>query len=129
MKQNGVPIARAVVGHGVQDGLTQASLTELLPLSKGSNGKQENLRVRGKRAILKPVVEEYCNVDIITASDQTAPDSLFSLFGFLPDTSPPLSWIASPSALVAFPLGDELYWSDMDTLNEWVLGLSDRDTR
>lgn len=128
-KQNDVPVAGAVVGRGVQDGLAEASLTELLPLSKGSSGKREDSGVREKRALLERIVEEYRDVDVITAPDQAIPDALYSSFGFLSDTSPPLSWVASPSVLVAFPLDEELDRSDIDTLDDWVLGLSDRDTR
>lgn len=130
VERAGRPILGAVVGRDTTEGQSRAALTEVLPLRSGRLHAPAGGRARrdAETALLDRVLREFRDVDVLTAAEGTIHGSVFSTFGFLPDTVPPLSAVASPSTLVAYPLTPELERVGFDSLDEWVVGLGDRDT-
>lgn len=130
VERAGRPVLGAVVGRDATEGQSRAALTEVLPLRSerlhASAGERE--RRDAETALLDRVLREFRDVDVVTAADGSIHESVFSAFGFLPDTRPPLSMAASPSTLVAYPLTPEVERIGFDSLDDWVVGLGDRDT-
>ena len=130
----GHPVCGAVVGRGQNAGVEEASLADLLPFGgPPSEGEDEGDADSGgpaaTAALLERVLADYRGVDVVTAADGAVSGGTLPSYGFLPDTEPPLSWGSSPRNLVAYPLDDSLDRERLADPDEWLLGLSDRDTR
>jgi len=142
-QRGGHPVCGAVVGRGANAGVEEASLTDLLPLGGPANGtaaapvadSADAAAPAGDSAdaaavaLLDRILADYRDVEVVTAADGALPAGTLAAFGFLPDTQPPLSWVSSPRNLVAYSLDDSLDREHLADPDEWVLGLSDRDTR
>lgn len=130
VERAGRPVLGAVVGRDATDGQSRAALTEVLPLRSAQLHAPAGDRARreAETALLDRILQEFGDVDVLTAAEGALHGSVFSTFGFLPDTCPPLSAVASPSTLVAYPLTPEVERIGFDCLDDWVVGLGDRDT-
>lgn len=141
VQRDGRPVCGAVVGRGETAGVEEASLADLLPLGGpaerglGSGSGPDSGFGPGRApsaattALLERILADYRGVEVVTAADDALPAGTLAASGFLPDTEPPLSWASSPRNLVAYPLDDAIDRERLADPAEWVLGLSDRDTR
>lgn len=124
VERDGDPVVGAVVGRSVVDGGPQASFTEVVPPAPTGGDRA------ARAALLEAVLADHPEADAVAAADDAFADRTLLRYGFLADTSPPLSWVASPSNLVAYALDDAFRGSDAPAAtDDWVLGLGDRDTR
>lgn len=124
VERSGEPVVGTVVGRRTVAGAPQVSLTEVVPPAP-AGGDEE-----ARAALLDAVLSGHPAADAIVAADDAFSNATFRRFGFLPDSAPPLSWVASPSNLVCYPLSDAFRDErEPDDVDDWVLGLGDRDTR
>jgi GNAT superfamily N-acetyltransferase len=138
VQRDGDPVSGAVVGRGTSAGVEEASLTDLLPLGgpvetgdpdSDSSTDSSPADREATTALLDRILADYRDVEVITAADDVLPAGMLATFGFLPDTEPPLSWVSSPRNLVAYPVDEAIDPERLADPAEWLLGLSDRDTR
>jgi len=132
VQRDGYPVSGAVVGHGAKAGVEEASLTDLLPLGgpvEGDDPDSNPVDREATTALLDRILADYRDVEVVTAADDALPAGMLAAFGFLPDTEPPLSWVSSPRNLVAYPVDEAIDPERLADPAEWLLGLSDRDTR
>lgn len=130
VERDGEAVCGAVVGRGHVNAVEEASLVDVLPLGGPARAAPTSRTPSpAATALLGRVLEDYRDVDVVTASDDAFPAATLSAYGFLPDTGPPLSWVSSPSILVAYPLSSALDRRTLGDRDAWHLGLGDRDTR
>ncbi|MFC7097591.1 GNAT family N-acetyltransferase [Halobaculum marinum] len=135
VERAGRPVLGAVVGCGDADGIRRASLVDVLPMRDRGDSDDGDApaagdtdRTAAEVALLDRVVSAV-DADVLGVADGAFSPSVLARFGFLPDTAPPLSWVSTPSTLVAYPLDDALDTPALSSLDGWTLGLGDRDSR
>ena len=128
VERDGSPVLGAVVGVDDSGDLVHGSLVDVLPMRARDAGTEpDDGRLAAERALLDGVLAST-DVDVFCVAEDSLAPSTLSRFGFLPDTAPPLSWVSSPSTLVAYPLDDALDVPEARSLDGWSLSLGDRDS-
>ena len=100
-RRHGDAIAGVVVGTRDRDGTGQVCLTDVVPLESAPD------REAGLVAILKQVLADQRDADLVAASGRAIPPSLLRRFGFHADDSLPLSALTVPTTQVAYPIADD----------------------
>lgn len=93
--------ARAAVVVGVDDPTGTVELVETAPLAPGDADTDV------LRALVGRVVADHRDARVVAATGLGLPDGVLREYGFLSDRSPPLSAVATPTTLVAYPLADD----------------------
>ena len=120
------PEVGIVTGTGDVDGQRTVNLVDVAPLVGDE-----------RRPALKAALEAVCarnaDADLLVVNGRAIPDDLLSSFGFLPDTSLPLSAVSTPSAFVSYPLTEDGSWTiggrDVRQERNWMVTFAERDTR
>lgn len=123
------PVAAVVTGTRKSDGMTVTTLAEGVPMT----GNDE--RKTAFAALVRRLLEDTVDADLLAYSGQAIPKSVLQPVGFHRDTEPPLSWLASETQLVAHDLGGGT-WTDwrvngMNLLDpsNWALSFCEQDAR
>ncbi|MFC7070958.1 GNAT family N-acetyltransferase [Halobaculum lipolyticum] len=129
VERGGRPVLGAVVGVDDDADPTVASVVDVLPMRGSGTGRADDPARRDAEYALFDRIVASSEAGVFAAADGAVSPSTAARFGFLPDTAPPLSWVATPSTLVAYPLDEAVDTPALASLDGWTLGLSDRDTR
>jgi len=122
-------VAGVVVGRQTEDDVTTANVVDVLPLSGGDR------RTAGLDAILGAVTEDHADADLLGYCGTAIPRRVLRAHGFHFDGAPPLSWVTSPTKLVAYDLagdGDDPWrvgGLDLRDGRNWALSYAELDAR
>lgn len=122
-RRDGVPRAAAIVGTDPDDPTRIAEVVELSPLAVESG---ETAVLRG---LIRGVVADHADADVVAISGLGLPGGVLREFGFLSDLLPPLSAVADPTTLVAYPLSDHPSLATVHDREGWALRGLEQDTR
>ncbi|WP_276261514.1 GNAT family N-acetyltransferase [Haloglomus litoreum] len=122
-RRGGRPRAAAVVGTDPEEPTRAAEVVELSPLTVAD---RETGVLRG---LLRAVVRDHADADVVAISGLGLPGGLLRELGFLSDLFPPLSAVSDPSTLVAYPLTDHPALGAVHDRDGWALRGLEQDTR
>jgi GNAT superfamily N-acetyltransferase len=120
------PVAAVVTGTRETGGTTLTAVVDAVPLVERAD------RTMAFAALLGRVVDDHDGSDAILLRDGTLPAGLAGSFGFHPDDQPPVSWVATPTTHVTYPLTGDGSWTldgfDLTDPESWRLTLGEEDT-
>jgi hypothetical protein len=121
--RDGSPRAAAVVGTDPEDPTRTAEVVELTPLAPRAT---EDGTVR---AMLTRLIADHEDARAVAVSGLGLPADILRSYGFLSDLSPPVSAVADPTTLVAYPLSDDPALDAVHDPDGWTLRGLEQDTR
>lgn len=116
------PTLGCVLGRSTDGDRSVAALVDVVPASAG------DAPTGAYRALLARIRRDHGDADVVAVAGGAIPPSVRRRFGFLSDRSLPLSRVARPTVMVAYPLSDAVGEDVFDRAN-WRVGLADMDTR
>lgn len=123
------PLAAIVTGSGRLASASVTTLTEVVPLA--GNEKRKT----AFSALIERILDAEEETDLLAYSGQAIPEPVLRAVGFHRDGTPPLSWLANATVLVAHELGDgacpEWRVNGVSLLEEsnWSLSFCEQDAR
>lgn len=121
--RDGSPRAAAVVGTDPDDLTGTAEVVELTPLAPRVTED------RTVRALLARLIADHEDARAVAVSGLGLPAEVLREYGFLSDLSPPLSAVADPTTLVAYPLSENPALAGVHDPDGWALRGLEQDTR
>ncbi len=113
--------AAAIVGKTLKEGVKIVAITDLVP----SPPKE----CESVGAILETVVSDNSEADLLIAGSSVLTSTLAGRYGFLADSSLPLSPVTNTSVLIATLLDrDSGPATGLGDINKWLVGLTEQDT-
>ncbi|WP_266077133.1 GNAT family N-acetyltransferase [Haladaptatus caseinilyticus] len=125
--RNDEPVAGVVVRtRTTSDGVTVTQLADIVPLVRSE------ARNRALSRLFERIIDDYADSDLLSVAKGNIPHELLTQFGFVGDTTPPLSWFSNfDCRLVALPLNCD-GWSvggkRLSQRSNWYVGFGERDT-
>ncbi|MFC3476460.1 GNAT family N-acetyltransferase [Halobacterium litoreum] len=123
-------IAAVVTGRQTDaDGVTTTNVVDALPLTG------DDRRAAGLEALLGAVTDDHADADLLGYCGTAIPRRVLRAHGFHFDGVPPLSWVTSPTKLVAYDLagdGDTAWQAtglDLRDGRNWALSYAELDAR
>lgn len=127
-KRGDEPVAAVVAYTETTDGVTRTKLADVQPMVDAPG------RDAALRTVLKRLVADHADSDVIVAVGSAFPDEPLAALGFHRDDELPLSPLTTPTRLLTYPLtpGEESDWRVGDYVlpdrRDWLLTFAERDT-
>ncbi|WP_435153733.1 GNAT family N-acetyltransferase [Haladaptatus sp. DFWS20] len=125
--RNDEPVVGIVVRtRTTSNGVTVTQLADIVPLVRS------NARNRALSRLFECIIEDHADSDLLSVAKGAIPHEFLIAFGFISDTTPPLSWVSNfDCRLVALPLNCD-DWSvggkRLSQRSNWYVGFAERDT-
>ncbi|RLM62433.1 GNAT family N-acetyltransferase [Halorubrum sp. Atlit-26R] len=123
LKQNDTVIALLITKPEVLEEATMLSIVDAVP----AVSPETISALSGWGHLLRAAIQNNESADIIRMFSGTIPDSVAQRFGFIANTSLPLSLVSSPTKLVALPLysaKENIAQTNMFSIENWSLPLA-----